>query len=90
MQLKVNISVFKKFFTLIFNGMKQIFLLPKLASIFFLVGLMSLTSCKKDNNTTNTDNPDPALSVDAVQSDDNAASQFEDVFNRYGIDFMKA
>jgi hypothetical protein len=61
--------------------MKQIFLLPKLASIFFLVGLMSLTSCKKDNNTTNTDNPDPALSVDAVQSDDNAASQFEDVFN---------
>ena len=61
--------------------MKQIFLLPKLASIFFLVGLMSLASCKKDNNINNTDNPDPALSVDAAQSDDNAASQFEDIFN---------
>jgi hypothetical protein len=42
---------------------------------------MSLASCKKDNNITNTDNPDPALSVDAAQSDDNATSQFEDVFN---------
>ncbi len=61
--------------------MKQIFLLPKWASVFFLAGLMSLASCKKDNNINNTDNPDPALSVDAAQSDVNAASQFEDVFN---------
>lgn len=61
--------------------MKQIFLLPKWAPVFFLAGLVSLASCKKDNNVNNTGNPDPALSVDAAQSDDNAATQFEDVFN---------
>ena len=61
--------------------MKQILSNSKWPSALLMAGLMLLASCKKDNNTNNTANPDPALSVNAAQSDDNAASQFDDVFN---------
>lgn len=61
--------------------MKQMISISKWPSAFLLAGLMVLVSCKKDNNTTAANNPDPALTMDAAQSEDNASSQFNDVFN---------
>ncbi|MGN6531032.1 MAG: hypothetical protein ACTHK0_04700 [Ginsengibacter sp.] len=61
--------------------MKQIPSFRKLLSAIILTGFIFLSSCKKDNNNNNANNPDPALSVDAVQSETNISSEFDDVFN---------
>ena len=61
--------------------MKQVFSFSKWPSALILVGLMIFTSCKKDNNISNTSDPNPAATVDAAQSDANGAAQFDDVFN---------
>lgn len=59
--------------------MKQITSFPKFASALILAGLVTLSSCKKDNNSTTTS--DSAQVTEAVQSDAVAEDQFNDVFN---------
>lgn len=62
--------------------MKRVHSFSKLSSALILGGLITFTSCKKDNSAT-----DPAATtdsvavVDVVQSDAGAAAQFDDVFN---------
>jgi hypothetical protein len=60
--------------------MKQVFLLSKSAAIILLFGLIILNSCKKDG-TTNSNDPNPSLSIEAAQSDALSDAQFDDVFN---------
>ena len=59
--------------------MKQITSFPKFASVLMLAGLVILSSCKKDNNSTTTS--DSAQVTEVVQSDAVAEDQFNDVFN---------
>jgi len=61
--------------------MKQVFLFSKWPSAAILAGLMIFSSCKKDNNINNTTDPNPAVTIDAAQSDVIADAQFDDVFN---------
>lgn len=61
--------------------MKQLFSFSKLSTVIIFAGILFFVSCKKDNNTNTTDNPDPQLSVDAAQNDNVAEQQFNDVFN---------
>jgi hypothetical protein len=61
--------------------MKQFFSFSKLPTAIIFAGMLFFASCKKNNNTNATDNPDPALSVDAAQNDATAEEQFDDVFN---------
>jgi hypothetical protein len=60
--------------------MKQVFLFSKWSSAAILAGLMIFSSCKKDN-INNTTDPNPAVTIDAAQSDVIADAQFDDVFN---------
>ena len=59
--------------------MKQIILFPKISAALILAGLVTLSSCKKDNNSTATS--DSAQVTEAVQSDAVAEDQFNEVFN---------
>ncbi len=60
--------------------MKQVFFLPKLILALLLSGLILFNSCKKDS-TTNSNDPNPTLTVEAAQSDAVSDAQFDDVFN---------
>jgi len=59
--------------------MKQTIIFPKFSAVLILAGLVTLSSCKKDNNSTATS--DSAQVTEAVQSDAVAEDQFNDVFN---------
>ncbi len=61
--------------------MKPFFSLSKLPTAIIFTGLIFFASCKKDNNTNSTTNPDPQLSANAAQNDATAEEQFDDVFN---------
>ena len=53
----------------------------KLFCLLFLCGLLTLTSCKKDNSLTKATDVDALSVLDAVAGDASAAVQFDDVFN---------
>lgn len=61
--------------------MKQLLSFSKLPTAAIFAGILFLTSCKKDNNTSAINNPGPQLSVEAAQNDAIAEQQFNDVFN---------
>lgn len=61
--------------------MKTFFSVSKCVPALVFAGALAFSSCKKDNNLNNTDNPDPALSVEAAQNEATASSQFSDVFD---------
>ena len=60
--------------------MKQVFSLPNSIPAIILSGLIIFSSCKK-NNVTNSNDPNPGLTVEAAQSDAVSDAQFDDVFN---------
>jgi len=60
--------------------MKQGFLFSNSTFALILSGLIIFSSCKK-NNITNSNDPNPSLTVDAAQSDAVSDAQFDDVFN---------
>jgi hypothetical protein len=61
--------------------MKHAFSFSKLPMALIFAGTLAFASCKKDNNTNDTDNPDPQSSIEAAQNDNEAEQQFDDVFN---------
>ena len=61
--------------------MKQVFSFSKWPTAVIFSALMIFTSCKKDNSTNSTNDPNPAATVDVAQSDVGAEAQFDDVFN---------
>ena len=46
-----------------------------------VAGLLTFSSCKKDNSLVQPDTPEIAAIIDATQSDADAEQQFDDVFN---------
>lgn len=60
--------------------MKQVFLFSNSTFALILSGLIIFSSCKK-NSVTNSNDPNPALTVEAAQSDAVSDAQFDDVFN---------
>jgi hypothetical protein len=62
--------------------MKQVNHISKWATLLFIAGLVTFSSCKKDNPVTQpADTPEVAATVDATQSDAVSEGQFDDVFN---------
>ncbi|MDQ2864144.1 MAG: hypothetical protein M3R50_10965, partial [Bacteroidota bacterium] len=62
--------------------MKQVNLISKFSALLFIAGIITFSSCKKDNNTNQpADTPDVTATMDATQSSAIAESQFDDVFN---------
>lgn len=62
--------------------MKQVNQISKLAFLLAFSGIVTFSSCKKDNTISQpTDTPAVTASLDASQSDAIAETQFDDVFN---------
>jgi hypothetical protein len=62
--------------------MKQVNQISKLATLLFIAGIVTFSSCKKDNSTNHaTDAPAVTATMDATQSDAVAEAQYDDVFN---------
>jgi len=62
--------------------MKQVNQISKFVTLLFIAGMVTFSSCKKDNSTGQpADTPAVTATVDATQSDAVAESQYDDVFN---------
>jgi hypothetical protein len=71
--------------------MKHAFSFSKLPMALIFAGTLAFASCKKDNNTNATDNPDPQSSIEAAQNDNEAEQQIEHVFNiSMGVQYSDA